>query len=67
MKHNNATLSLEAVTHQLEKKMKNIDINTLDYIKYGIASADELALVADICKLSNSLIDLLPQILNKPQ
>ena len=67
MENNNATLSLIVTTNQLKNKIKSLDNNTLDYLKHGIANADELALVSEICKLSSSLIDLLPQILNEPQ
>ncbi len=59
--------ALNQTTEQLSGELSKISPDTLHYLRHGIASQDELALVAIICEHSEKLVELLTQIGNKPQ
>ncbi|NGZ18001.1 hypothetical protein G6Z94_11690 [Vibrio aestuarianus] len=62
-----AAMSLAVVQAQLNGELNQLSPDTLHYVKHGIASEGELALVARICERSMALLELLPQVVNKPQ
>lgn len=63
----NATLSLIVTQAQLKSDVRQLTPDTLHYVKHGIASEAELALVARICERSKVMVESLPQVINEPQ
>lgn len=58
---------LDQTAAKLSGELDKLSPDTLHYLRHGIASQDELALVAIICEHSEKLVELLAQIGNKPQ
>lgn len=59
--------ALHQKVQQLSGELNKISPDTLHYVRHGIASEDELALIALICEHSEKLVELLAQVGNKPQ
>lgn len=60
-------VAISVVGAQLEGLLNQLKPESLDYIKHGIASEGELAVAAQICERSRALLELLPQVVHKPQ
>jgi hypothetical protein len=58
---------LDQAAEKLSGELDKLSPDTLHYLRHGIASQDELAIVASICEHSEKLVELLTQIGNKPQ
>lgn len=58
-------IQLKAI--QLKGELLQLSPDTLHYVRHGIATESELALVATICERSESLIKLLAQIGDESQ
>ncbi|PNI01198.1 hypothetical protein C1N32_20765 [Vibrio diazotrophicus] len=63
----NDTKALHQAAEKLSGELDKLSPDTLHYLRHGIASQDELAIVASICEHSEKLVELLTQIGNKPQ
>lgn len=58
---------LNRTAEELSCELNKLTPDTLHYLRHGIASQDELAIVAAVCEHSEKLVELLAQIGNKPQ
>lgn len=58
---------LHLKTLQLQSELHQLSPDTLHYVRHGIASESELALVARICEHSDSLLNLLAQVGDESQ